>query len=172
MLAPPHSLHRLLWRWCGHFERCFLAVPPPSSLPFPPSRLFGLVCSSLGAPLPGFAAIPPSRRCFCLFAAPPPSSGSTGAGRFPSAAPLISPPCVASCGLFWCCLMPPSTATTTQRVPSLCLNSVRTPHNHLVVSAPSGSNGAGTVDRQYASHTPQNPVSPPALRRKLQPNSL
>jgi hypothetical protein len=168
MLAPPHSLHRLLSRWCGHFERCFDTTPPPSSLPFPPSCLFGLVCSSLWVPLPGFAS-PPPRRCFCLFAAPPSSSGSTGAGRCPSAAPLISPPCVASYAFFWCYLMPSSSATTTQRVPSLWLNSFRTPHNLLVVSAPSGLDVAATVDRQHASHTPHNPGSPPALRRKLQP---
>ena len=54
----------------------------------------------------------------------------------------------------------------------MAVNSVRTPHNHLVVLAPSGSNGVGTVDRQCASHTPHNPGSPPALPRKLQPYSL
>ena len=40
--------------------------------------------------MPGFATNPPSPR-FCLLAAPPPSSGSTGAGRLSPAAPPISP---------------------------------------------------------------------------------
>jgi hypothetical protein len=43
----------------------------------------------------------------CLFAASPPSSGSTGEGLVSTIAPLISPSFDAFCGLFCCCLMPP-----------------------------------------------------------------
>jgi hypothetical protein len=89
-----------------------VAAPPPSSIFF--SGLFfpsafisppfvasaGLFSCFLMPPWFDFAApaSPPS-----LFAAPPPSSGSTGKGLVSITAPLISPPFDAFCDLF--CLL-------------------------------------------------------------------
>jgi hypothetical protein len=39
MLAPPHSLHRLLWRWCGHTLRGFFFFEAPAPAASASSRL-------------------------------------------------------------------------------------------------------------------------------------
>ena len=99
------------------------------------------------------------------------------------------------CRLCWCCWMPPSSAATTRRCraymavllphknflrfsrgePGLALGSVLGKQSKTVLASRrnvrNGSlrlQGAGTVHWQYVSPSPQNPGSPPALRRELQ----
>ena len=99
------------------------------------------------------------------------------------------------CRLCWCCWMPPSSAATTRRCraymavllphknflrfsrgePGLALGSVLGKQSKTVLASRrnvrNGSlrlQGAGTAHWQYVSPSPENPGSPPALRRELQ----